>query len=183
MATAEIIKLLVPTTVGLEAEEPGETAETITWENVAGHMAKLPGHVADYARAKYADADEGQRKAAHKVYANLLYDVLFVSKIAITENWGAGEADKLCQMAVQDDLSSCRCEACNGTASRRIGNKTVVCGKCGGSGRQKITREKIAHALGLSERHYYRIANRRYNVIMSKLQDWDNAVWAAVKPV
>ncbi len=182
MATPAQLALLTSKAQQIEPSARGK--DQITWEDMAGAKARMPKHVSMYASAKY----QGDLSAVSGVYAQLLYQVLF--RIAVPQDWHAGLADKLCRIAIAEELPRDInelvpnvCRVCNGIGSKEVDKKVEVCGKCGGNGFLQFTNEVIMDFLGIKKTQYYKVYKRRLDMVRSIIWAWDGRVWEACRQV
>lgn len=140
------LSILVESSLDMGKDSHGGniSAESMTWENMAGALSKLSPQASAYARIKYLL--EGRLIAS-------LSRSLYKQGVGITTRFKRRvEPYKLVQVALLESIGDHICKDCDGVGSIRLKS----CMTCEGYGRKGWTNRKRAKLLGVSSSNWNR---------------------------
>lgn len=92
--------------------------------------------------------------------------------------------ERLANVALREISDVQRCDKCNGRGEVLDGANIVVCGRCDGTGRQRVNNRERALLMGVSVETWKHTHAKKYSAIYKAMLDWfislDQEIWAKV---
>jgi len=175
----ERLTLLSPRAVNLESSAGGW--DRLTWEDIAGALAKCSRPASLYGSIKIASHDG-------------LMDDLFISAMTDMTNpakvkwprppvFRKGIVRAMVNLVLRETLNPMICGTCNGIGKAVIDNLLIVCQKCGGSGHIALRNMDRAKTLGVEQLEWDRHWSKVHGHCLEVVAGWEREVYSALAGV